>query len=65
MILKNIQALCKERNISISALEKAVNIGNGTISRWGESSPRVNSLKVVAEYFGVTVDDLLSDRPSV
>lgn len=61
MILENIQALCKERNISISALEKEVKIGNGTIARWGTSFPRVDNLKTVADYFGVTVNDLLAD----
>lgn len=60
MILENIRALCKERGVSISTLEKATKIGNGTIARWGESSPRVDNLKAVADYFGVTVNDLIA-----
>lgn len=60
MIFENILALCKEKKISISRLEREVGLGNGTISRWKTSSPNVDSLKAVADFFGVTVDRLIS-----
>lgn len=60
MIVKNISGLCRQRNISIARLEKALCIGNGTIGRWEKSSPTVENLKKVADYFGVTVNDLIS-----
>lgn len=59
MILENIKRLCKERNTSIFALEKALGIGNGVIGKWSKSSPTVEKLAAVADYFGVTVDELL------
>lgn len=59
MIVDNVRSLCKERGMSISALEKAANLGNGTISRWGSSSPRVDSLLSVAKCLGVPLDRLL------
>lgn len=59
MILKNISSLCKEKGISIAKLEKEVGLGNGTIGKWAESSPKVDTLKKVADFFGVTVDSLL------
>lgn len=59
MILENIKRLCKERNTSIFALEKALGIGNGVIGKWSKSSPTVAKLAAVADYFGVTVDELL------
>lgn len=62
MILKNISMLCKEKGISIAKLEKEVGLGNGTIGKWAESSPKVDSLKSVADYFGVTVDSLIENR---
>lgn len=65
MILENIYALCKKNGISVFALEKAVGIGNGTIARWGKSSPRVDRLQSVAKYFGVTVDDLLCESEAM
>lgn len=64
MIVDNIRALCEENGTSIWALERALGIGNGVISRWSSSSPSVKKLKLVADYFGVTVDDLLKEGES-
>ena len=62
MLVQNIQARCKLAGISISALEKAVGLGNGVISRWDASSPRLENVQIVAKYFGVSVDDLTADH---
>ena len=62
MLLKNIIRLCKEKNISIARLEKETGISNGTIGRWGTSSPTVDNLQKVAEYLGTTIDALLADH---
>jgi transcriptional regulator with XRE-family HTH domain len=62
MLLKNITRLCKERGISIAKLERETGIGNGTIGRWGISSPSVENVRKVADFFGVTVDALISGR---
>lgn len=59
MILDNIRKLCEKKGVSLWAVERATGIGNGVIARWENSSPRVENLKLVADYFGVTVDDLL------
>lgn len=61
MLLKNVKRLCDQNGISIWSLEKAIDAGNGTIGKWENSSPRVETVKRVADYFGVTVDELLSD----
>ena len=59
MILKNITRLCKEKGIALSRLERETNISNGTISKWGTSSPTVENVRKVAEFLGVTVDELI------
>lgn len=64
MLLENITQLCKKRGISIAKLEREVGIGNGTIGKWGKSSPTVDSLKKVADHFGVSVDALLTGTPT-
>lgn len=61
LILDNIQKLCKERGISVARLERELGFGNATIRGWGSSSPNVDNLKKVADFFGVTVDSLISD----
>lgn len=60
MLLKNINQLCKAKGISVAKLERETGISNGTIGRWGVSSPTVENVRKVAEYFGTTVDALIS-----
>ena len=59
MLLKKIKKLCDEKGINISTLERSLGFGNATIRGWATSSPTVEKLKKVADYFGVTVDELL------
>lgn len=62
MIYSNITNLCKENGISIARLEKELGFGNSTIRGWTTSSPTVEKLKAVANYFNVTVDELLTEE---
>lgn len=61
MILDKIVLLCEKRGISISRLEKECGLGNATVSRWDNSAPRVDSLKKVADYFGVDIKYFLEE----
>lgn len=61
MIYTNVSILCQSIGISIAKLEKELGFGNSTIRGWVNSSPTVEKLKAVADYFGVTVDDLLAE----
>ena len=65
MVFSNIASLCKDRDISIAKLEREIGLGNATIRTWKTSSPSVDRLKLVADYFGVTVDSLISDSRNV
>ena len=64
MLLKNIRLLCSKKPISIAKLERETGISNGTISRWDTSSPTIENVQKVADYFGVTVDSLLAPEAS-
>lgn len=63
LLVDNIERLCAEKKISICALEREIKIGNGTIGKWRnpERSPKLENVKRIADYFGVTVDELLSE----
>lgn len=61
MIYTNISNLCRANGISIARLERETGLGNATVRGWVTSSPTVEKLKKIADYFGVTVDELLSD----
>lgn len=58
-IYLRVKELCVERGISIAELEKKCGIGTKTINKWGTSSPSVDKLERIADYFGVTVDYLI------
>lgn len=60
MLLENIRRLCSKKPISIAKLERETGISNGTISRWDTSSPTIDNVRKVADFFGVSVDDLLN-----
>ena len=62
MIIENIKRLCAANKIKISELESTVGLGKNTIYKWSESSPSVANLKLVADYFGCTVDELLKEE---
>ena len=64
MVYENVVRLCRERKVSIYQLEVQCGIGNGTIGCWKTcgSIPRVDTAKKIADYFGVTVDDLLKEK---
>ena len=61
MIYENIIKLCQERKISIARLERECGFGNATIRGWAVSSPTLVKAQKVAEFFGVTVDELIKE----
>ena len=61
VILDNIRMMCAKRGISTFVLERELGFGDGTIIKWKTASPTVGKLKRVADYFGVTVDELLRE----
>ena len=61
MLVRNIRKLCSEKGISIRQLERSVGLTNGIVASWEEKAPSVMRVKAVADFFGVTVDDLLTE----
>lgn len=62
MILKKIRKLCVDKGISIYQLEREVKLSHASIAKWEKSSPSVANLQKVADYFGVSISDLLEDN---
>lgn len=62
VLYQNVLALCLKKGINIYKLEQETGLGNATVRGWVSSSPRIETLKKVADYFGVTIDELLSER---
>lgn len=59
MLFDTVRRLCQSQNITVAELERKVKLGNGTIRKWNVTSPSVDRLSKVADYFGVTTDFLL------
>lgn len=55
VIYSKVKELCRQKGISIYALEKALGFSTASISKWNTSSPRIDRLQKVAEFFGVPV----------
>lgn len=58
---KKISKLCTDHGISISRLENELGLGNGTIGKWRTSTPTVQNIKRVADFFGVPIDSLIGE----
>jgi len=62
---KKIKQLCKERGVSVTQMEKELQLSNGSVCKWGESIPRADSLQKVAIYLNVSTDSLLEEYKTV
>lgn len=57
--MEKIKYLCKKKKITIAELERKTAISNGQIRKWDNSSPGIDKVKLVADYFDVSTDYLL------
>ncbi|MBF0746541.1 helix-turn-helix transcriptional regulator [Gemella sp. 19428wG2_WT2a] len=58
-LLFKIRQLANQRKITISELERRINLSNGQIGKWSKQTPGIDKVQKVADYFGVSVDYLL------
>lgn len=58
-MLERIKNLCKKHGITVTILEKDLDLPNNTIYQWKNRMPNLERTKKVADYFNVSVDYLL------
>lgn len=58
-LVDRIEAKIKEKGLNFKRVERECGLGNGTIKRWAEQSPRLDKLIVVSEYLHVSLDYLV------
>lgn len=63
-VYERIESLRKERKLSQGKLEKELGFSNGSVSKWKNSTPTMERLQKIADYFGVTVDYLMTGKES-
>lgn len=59
IIYENVKALCDKKGMSIRALEQKAGIANGTIGKWREFVPTVETIGKVAAVLHVSIDYLV------
>ena len=59
---ERIKELCRTREITIADLEKTLGFGTRTIYNWTSHAPSVDKVIAVAEYFGVSIDYLVTGK---
>ena len=59
---EKLQQLRKQRNLTQEALAASLYVSRTAVSKWesGRGYPNIDSLRAIAAFFSVTVDELLS-----
>ena len=58
-LVGRIEATIKQKKLTFNRVERDCGLGNGTIKRWGEQSPRLDKLMLVSQYLDVSLDYLV------
>lgn len=57
----NLEGLCKEKKITLAALARELGLSNSATTYWKRGSiPKYETLKKIADYFEITIEELLS-----
>lgn len=60
MFYENFSNLCHAKGVSANAVAKALSLSSATVTKWKKGSvPNNKTLKLLADYFGVTPEYLL------
>lgn len=60
-MVEKIKSLAKERGLTIAQIESECGIGQKSIYNWDTSMPAVDKVKRVANFLGVSIDELTKE----
>ena len=65
MLAERIYSLRKQRGLSQEQLAEALDVSRQTVSKWerGAAAPELERLRAMAEFFGVSLDELVGGEP--
>ena len=61
-LVKRIDALCKARNTTLTAIERECGLGVSSIRKWDDHSPSLSKVVAVATALGVPVSALTGEQ---
>lgn len=59
IIVDSIKKLCKDKNITVSQLEKEIGLSQGLVSKWMNTTPSLDKVVDIADYFHVSIDEVV------
>ena len=65
MLYESILRLCEKNGITVAQLERELKLSNATIRRWRTASPTITNVIKVADFFGITVDELVDRKENL
>ena len=65
LIVSSIKQLCKSNNITVTQLEKEVGMSQGLVSKWKDKVPSLDKVIDIADYFHVTLDEVVGYNQNV
>lgn len=58
-LVDRLDRVVKERGLTFNRIERELGLGNGTIKRWNDQSPRLDKLTAVAQFVDISLDYLV------
>ena len=61
MYYQNFEELCRQNSVTASKVARGTGISTSTLTSWkqGKYTPKTDKLKLIADYFGVTLEYLM------
>lgn len=66
MFYENVQELCRQHKINITRMAKEIGLSNAAAASWKKGSvPKLDTVRKIADYFGVSWESLLDQSTTV
>lgn len=65
IIVDSIKKLCKNKNITVSQLEKEIGLSQGLVSKWMNTTPSLDKIVDIADYFHVSIDEVVGYKQNL
>ena len=65
IIVDSIKKLCKDKNITVSQLEKETGLSQGLVSKWMNTTPSLDKIVDIADYFHTSIDEVVGYNQSL
>jgi len=61
VLYERIKEICRSKKISVRRIETDLHFSYGSIGKWNKNTPSIERVKMVANYLGVDIGELIND----